>query len=172
MRLVLLIEFRHRQTPRKNEQKKQYSHTSIVYDRIQQWLHPYIYTQNERCHCLYPFPWNWRFRIQNKAKNAFYISGHFSSQTLQRYAFFFTMQRSNENILSSKLNIFLIWWKNLQEFIKKYHRKRKEKRPFTLDCFLKIFFITSYFLWMNHLRWISAMKFSIEVSCSFSSIFE
>ena len=47
------------------------------------------------------------FEIRIKQKTLSYISGHFSGQTLQRIVFFFTMQRSNKNIISSKINIFL-----------------------------------------------------------------
>lgn len=47
------------------------------------------------------------FEIRIKQKTLSYISGHFSGQTLQIYVFFFTMQRSNKNIISSKVNIFL-----------------------------------------------------------------
>ena len=54
---------------------------------------------------------NWRFQYQDKAKNAFLSSGHFSNQTLQRYVFFFTMQRFNENILSSRLKKGLFFLK-------------------------------------------------------------
>ena len=54
---------------------------------------------------------NWRFQYQDKAKNAFLSSSYFSSQTLQRYVFFFTMQRSNENILSSGVKKGIIFLK-------------------------------------------------------------
>ena len=58
------------------------------------------------------------FEIRIKQKTLSYISGHFSGQTLQIYVFFFTMQRSNKNIISSKINIFLkiqINWRKLFE---------------------------------------------------------
>ena len=58
VRLVLLIEFRHRQTPRKYEQKKQYSHAGIYTTykdtTLAVPLTLYTYIQNERCYCLYP----------------------------------------------------------------------------------------------------------------------
>ena len=67
----------------------------------------YTYIQNERCYCLYPSCLKLAisyFRIKQKTLS--YMSSHFSSRTLQIYVFFFTMQRSIENIISSKVNIF------------------------------------------------------------------
>ena len=48
------------------------------------------------------------FEIRIKQKTLSYMSSHFSSRTLQIYVFFFTMQRSNKNIISSKVDIFWI----------------------------------------------------------------
>jgi len=46
------------------------------------------------------------FDIRIKQKTLSYMSGHFSDPTPQRYVFYLTMQRSNKNIISPKVNIF------------------------------------------------------------------
>ena len=46
------------------------------------------------------------------------MSNHFSSRTVQRYVFFFTMQRSIKNIISSKVNIFFLSRAKLHEIMK------------------------------------------------------
>ena len=48
----------------------------------------YIYKYRMRLHCLHPFAWNWRFRFQDKAKNASW-SRRFLPSTPAKIAFLF-----------------------------------------------------------------------------------
>ena len=82
------------------------------------------------------------------------MSSHFSNRTLQIYVFFLTMQRSNKNIISSKVGIFLEnygYWRIKPQYLEKII---PEKLDFAFSglylCYRNKLKLNNKNLWTKH----------------------